>query len=473
MDEHRYQKALCNPTTFEAQHDLAFIETHTYEATENSFETGRLADKAVGAWLVEPPRVVDDAHSKRVASLRIIACVGPPRHKNRRTPLNLSRETYELITAQWQLPRSFLHLLTTRRACFSTFEGESREDSDDRSYSFQTVDKGGHPFAGAVTHQNSERTTLVFLCGLLEKDLSLLCEELKGSRALVGIPTFVPMCLLEMKTERVEESLEESYADIYKMKVKTRMTSNADDDFAGVGTDDSDFVSVSRSLTEIFRSLAKNEFACEAHLHLLDRLDEENLRLFAYSARMSYDEKAMRTIEKRNRSLRSWMQTLGPQTRYHSQRSQAYVQTVYSLIAQHDNALNIKTAEASLRVSEISYRDSAAMKAIAEDSKQVALATWRDSSLMYIVAILTLIFLPPTFTATLFSTQFFDFKFSSSGSVVSYQFWLYWAVTIALTALTFGSAGYFWRARDRKVVETFLKRDAIEDAEKMQSMGRQ
>lgn len=68
-------------------------------------------------------------------------------------------------------------------------------------------------------------------------------------------------------------------------------------------------------------------------------------------------------------------------------------------MAKKDNDLNMQTAAASLRVSEASHRDSAAMKALAEDSGRIALATSRDSSLMRIIAILTLVFLPPTFTA--------------------------------------------------------------------------
>jgi hypothetical protein len=68
-------------------------------------------------------------------------------------------------------------------------------------------------------------------------------------------------------------------------------------------------------------------------------------------------------------------------------------------MAQKDNALNNQLANASLRVSEASYRDSTAMKSLAEDSKHVLLATSRDSSMMCIIAILTLAFLPPTFTA--------------------------------------------------------------------------
>jgi hypothetical protein len=77
------------------------------------------------------------------------------------------------------------------------------------------------------------------------------------------------------------------------------------------------------------------------------------------------------------------------------------------------------------------------MKALAEDSKSVALATARDSAAMRVIAVVTILFLPATFTAvsnllticsliatklflqTFFSTTFFDFKPKGPNRVVS------------------------------------------------------
>jgi hypothetical protein len=69
--------------------------------------------------------------------------------------------------------------------------------------------------------------------------------------------------------------------------------------------------------------------------------------------------------------------------------------------------------KASLSIAEITQQDNAAMKAIAvdskaiaeratavaEDSKMVALATSQDSAAMRIIAVVTIFFLPATFTA--------------------------------------------------------------------------
>jgi hypothetical protein len=166
----------------------------------------------------------------------------------------------------------------------------------------------------------------------------------------------------------------------------------------------------------------------------------------------------MRAVDRINRS-KDWRVVT---------RARANSPQVYSLMAQKDNALNMQTAEASLNLSRASFRDSAAMIAIAEDSKQVALATSKDSSSMFIISALTLIFLPPTFTAvrisslairplltyqTLFSTQFFDLKSETTDSMTSSRFWLYWAVTVPLTVVTTACAVIFFYMRDKKMRE--------------------
>ncbi|OTB05610.1 hypothetical protein M426DRAFT_10358 [Hypoxylon sp. CI-4A] len=54
-----------------------------------------------------------------------------------------------------------------------------------------------------------------------------------------------------------------------------------------------------------------------------------------------------------------------------------------------------------------------------------------DSQIMKSIALLTMLFLPATFVATLFSTTFFSFD--EDGWLFSKAFWIYWAVVIPLT----------------------------------------
>ncbi|KAK5118184.1 hypothetical protein LTR85_008164 [Meristemomyces frigidus] len=120
---------------------------------------------------------------------------------------------------------------------------------------------------------------------------------------------------------------------------------------------------------------------------------------------------------------------------------QGLVQTVYTLVAVRDNSLNHEVARASLRM--------------AEDSRKVAILTRQDSTDMRVIAGATLVFLPATFVATLFSTDFFNFTPSkaASPSLVSKWIWLYLVVTVALTGIVMLIWRQVSRTRDRETAK--------------------
>jgi Mg2+ and Co2+ transporter CorA len=155
--------------------------------------------------------------------------------------------------------------------------------------------------------------------------------------------------------------------------------------------------------------------------------------------------KATALVRTMNSHMASSTQSLRTWTKYLHRKAQAYVQTVYSLIAQRDNASSIQTAEASLRIAEATRADNVAMKAIAEDSKAVALESLRKNVTMRTIAVVTMLFLPATFIATLFSASFFNFQ-ARDGPVVSHWIWLYVLVTVIMTVVIQGT----WFLNTRK-----------------------
>ncbi|KAI0838814.1 hypothetical protein F5Y06DRAFT_266613 [Hypoxylon sp. FL0890] len=85
---------------------------------------------------------------------------------------------------------------------------------------------------------------------------------------------------------------------------------------------------------------------------------------------------------------------------------------------------------------------------------EIALATGRDSRHMRTISIVTMVFLPGTFFASVFSMQFFNWIPGNDGTVVSHYLWIYVLVTVVATLLTLGTWYYFvvWRPRSRKEV---------------------
>lgn len=87
----------------------------------------------------------------------------------------------------------------------------------------------------------------------------------------------------------------------------------------------------------------------------------------------------------------------------------------------------------------------------AEYTAAIAVDGKRDSIAMKTIAILGIVFLPGTFVATLFSINMFKWGGADSGETssltVSPSMWIYWAITVPLTVVTF-LLWVFWFRRE-------------------------
>ena len=100
----------------------------------------------------------------------------------------------------------------------------------------------------------------------------------------------------------------------------------------------------------------------------------------------------------------------------------------------------------------ITQNDALVHYEVAKDSKLVAIASQRDSSSMKTLAVVTMVFLPGTFIASLFSIPFL---YWNPG------FGIYWATTLPLTLLTFA----VWGAWTTKQHVKYMKENSKAKAE--------
>ena len=105
-------------------------------------------------------------------------------------------------------------------------------------------------------------------------------------------------------------------------------------------------------------------------------------------------------------------------------RASIQIQGLFNIIAQREQELSRELTKASLQLGE-------ATRQIAEDSK-------RDSTSMKAIAAVTMFFLPGTFVASLLAMPIFRWNATAGDDVISPRIWVYWAVTIPLTLITFG-----------------------------------
>jgi hypothetical protein len=116
-----------------------------------------------------------------------------------------------------------------------------------------------------------------------------------------------------------------------------------------------------------------------------------------------------------------------------SERIQAHIQTTHSLVAQKDSQANIHLAKLTRQDTKL--------------NTLIATLARRDSTDMRVITWITLVFLPGTFTATLFSASFFNFQPDNGGAHVSTWMALYWALTAALTAVVFAARALLFRSK--------------------------
>lgn len=98
---------------------------------------------------------------------------------------------------------------------------------------------------------------------------------------------------------------------------------------------------------------------------------------------------------------------------------------------------------------------------------RMAVSATRDSSAMKALAVITAVFLPATYIATLFSMSMFNWQSgsnssnvvtsnttassdtSSSSGVVMHYIWIYWVVSVILTVLVIVGWRVWWVMQDR------------------------
>lgn len=93
----------------------------------------------------------------------------------------------------------------------------------------------------------------------------------------------------------------------------------------------------------------------------------------------------------------------------------------------------------------ISQREARLNLEIAGEQRRIAHASKRDSTAMKTISLMGALFLPGTYLASVFSMTFFNFD-ADANPVISNWLWVYFVITIPLTALIVG----FWLWYDRR-----------------------
>ncbi|KAI1321939.1 hypothetical protein F5Y16DRAFT_413561 [Xylariaceae sp. FL0255] len=321
--------------------------------------------------------------------------------------LPFSQETFESLIKTFKIHGTIARTISRNTSCAFIRKFESWDTIDQRSivYSCRSTASWEGDIALSVTFDPESLTTYAVMYGCDNEVTEDIISRLSSS----DIPEFHPMVLVTLFAEMERDRLDR----LARRKISQMMQRIIDiTENANITTKESNHGSSSSSPPTLVVSI--NEW-----------LELGGLR------------NGLRSFQKKMEDMKDHVDEL--HTGLLAEKGDFAARLV----------TNLKIAENGLRLAEQSQRDSQLMKAIAENGLQVAEQTRRDSELMKSIALLTMIFLPATFVATLFSTGIFNWE-GNGGEilVVSPWVWLYVVATIVMTTITLGT-WYIWATRRR------------------------
>lgn len=271
--------------------------------------------------------------------------------------------------------------------------------------------------------------------GMQRHEMSRLAMYIGDTRAETAHPMNIPVILCEMLIESDSNGVKGHALELYQVELSTTYhgypgNESADPDNLTTSPKQN-FEEMTRSLNTIISRLAFHEMRIHANGVFADQI-MERIRLINESMRSRDPDQrgswlprlrsmSERVLE-RLYQLKIEQRALLLEISCNQKIAQSQLEIVYNLVAQRDNKDNLNMATIST---------------------DIAKTTKDDSSAMRTIAVMSIAFLPGTFVSSFFSMDMFDWQAPKGASVLSFRFWIYWAVTAPLTLVVF-CIWFFW-----------------------------
>jgi Mg2+ and Co2+ transporter CorA len=283
----------------------------------------------------------------------------------------------------------------------------------------------------SVTHVPKQNSTFAVIYGCNNRQMEKLEKRIRSAGFAVQHPLLIVGIFAELERERLV-GLSDDLVDNFTLKSDILESAcwNPESD---MGSEKSQ---QHLSLCIRSRILIDHIRAVKRQLRkLLDHVDETDSWLLQArsvskeeSQRVIRMEKVGHQIRKRIREIMDEYDDKIDECSMMSENLSLTMQTLWNQIARHDSKTNTQ---------------------IAQVNTVIALETKRDNIQMRSIALLTMVFIPLSCVASVFSTDLFDFQAADGKVVVSKYVWVFVVVSVALTAVTV-LAWHFGTNRDIK-----------------------
>ncbi|PNP60642.1 hypothetical protein FNYG_14626 [Fusarium nygamai] len=270
----------------------------------------------------------------------------------------------------------------------------------------------------SLSYNPNTGTTQGFLLGCSDFQLMYIRQQLTQLASLASHPALIPTLISCYVCSLLENSVSDLWSKLLKVEWESGQTGIQMHDALGrwPASENKDYTALTKDALGIAQLATTRQSSADTLIQSIDSVQEclKYVNSVAPPQRKDAVNSASTAIEEQLRLATENAKELLSRSQFIKERTQTQITAIYNLIAQNDSLTN---------------------RGLAVDSHAMAVASRRDSSAMKAIGLLTMVFLPATFIATLFAMPIFQWNAEPGTSVVSDRFWVYWAVTLPLTAI--------------------------------------
>lgn len=299
-------------------------------------------------------------------------------------PLPFSSSTYNAICQSWQLPSEFLRMAMSTLPLTVAFHAIDTDGQGLKGLMLRAGRSRDWNFCLGLVYCKSKGTTYGVLTGMQHDEIEQLLRCLRESSVHVHDPLLLPVFLIELRVHFFALLLEKRALGIENIEHSTGMRHGFSTDPRKVALIEQDrklkakmldFDPITQKLTGVTGTLSFCDMTFSSSKRALKIIGTMRTDIGAESCMFKTDAEDQPLSSALGRRIDYLHELINGSQEYGavlSARTKAQVQTVYSMIGQRDNRVNIETAAAS--------------REIAEDSRRVAILTRKDSLDMRIIA---------------------------------------------------------------------------------------
>ncbi|CAN9376029.1 unnamed protein product [Alternaria sp. RS040] len=377
--------------------------------------------------------------------LAIILCEASTRSSS---TIPLRRGVFINVMERLAIPAGFhqAFLTGTPKSVFYVAE----DTNPRRGFVLRTPFSGTENWTLALSWSSGATALRGIILGLQGPEKSRLAMLLKDTIAESAHPMNIPLILCEMLMESDSNGVKAHASDLYQVELRTNFHGyplSSDTPSQLAKTPEKDFEDMTRSLNVIISRFAFHEMRIRANAVSIDQIlshisvgtTQQGFHpappLQSIQEAIKHPTPLVRSLQNRINHLQTEQRALLLEISCNQKIAQSQLQIVYNLIAQRDNKDSLAMAELQTELARI-------QTAIANTTKE-------DSYAMRTIAVMSIVFLPGTFVSSFFSMDMFDWQAPKGASVVSFRFWIYWAVTAPLTVMVV-LIWFFWLRTHKK-----------------------